>query len=105
MKTMSFPVKPGDILEFKKNGEKLRGKVAFVTFSSDDAYATIYEEDIYTKFCHKCNSKNSKCPYKKNDFCEANKNGLFEWIDEIYANEIGKDKKYKIVSKSWEFEK
>lgn len=104
MKTMQFPVAPNDILEFEKNGEKLRGKVAFVTFSGGESYATIYEEDIYTKFCPKCNSKKSRCPYKQNDLCEATKNGLFEWIDEIYANEIGRGKKYKIVKDSWEFQ-
>lgn len=104
MKTMQFPVAPKDILEFKtKDGETVRGEVAFVTFSVGEDYATIYDDDIFMKKCKTCNDTNisrKKCKYAINGECTFRPDD----VQEIYANEIGKGKKYKIVDESWRWE-
>lgn len=38
MKTLNFPVAPGDVLEYESNGEIVRDEVAFVTFSKPENY-------------------------------------------------------------------
>lgn len=104
MKIMEFPVAPKDILEFEtKNGETVRGEVCFVTFSNVENYATIYDMDIFMKKCKTCNNTNisrKKCKYAINGECRFETDS----IDEIYANEIGRGKKYKIVNESWRCE-
>lgn len=106
MKTMQFPVCPKDILEFKtEDGEVVRGEIAYVTFSAigRGKYATIYNDDIFMKKCKTCNDKNmsrKKCKYAINGECTFRPDD----IEEIYENEIGRGKKYKIVYESWRWE-
>lgn len=104
MKIMQFPVAPKDVLEFKtKDGEVVRGEVTFVTFSSSEDYATIYDDDIFMKKCKTCNDTNisrKKCKYAINGECTFRPDD----VQEIYANEIGRGKKYKIVNENWRFD-
>ena len=104
MKTMQFPVSPKDILEFKtKDGEIVRGEVTFVTFSTIGNYATIYCDDIFMKKCKTCNDANmsrKKCKYAVNGQCKFEPDD----VDQIYEEEIGRGKKYKIVDESWKWE-
>lgn len=101
MKAFQFPVAPGDILKFEtKDGETVMGEVSFVTFSNIvEDHASIYGDDIFMKKCKTCNNKNisgKKCKYAVNGGCTFRPDD----IQEIYANEIGRGKKYKIVDKS-----
>ena len=95
MKKTDVPFWVGDILEFKICNTLVRGEISYVTFSKDEATATIYDMDTFTKMCSKCSSK---CEFFKDGLCRLSASFPVD-CDEIKPEEIGK--KYKRVKKSW----
>lgn len=109
MADFSFPVKPGDVLEFECEGVPVRAEVFSVNFYktgfceyTKSCYIDI--EDVYTEKCRKCECDGkTKCKfYSAEKLCTLHSR-TSDGIDEIKESEIGT--KYKKVKTSWDWHK
>lgn len=86
--------------------------VRLVTFYNTrngmEGCATIYEDDVFMKKCKTCTDENcskKKCEYAEDDgSCSFHDAVLSLDLDDIYAEDIGYGKKYKVKSEGWSWE-